>query len=118
MKFKKRFEPEPPPTDPPAPLAKISLEAEVQQVVNWILAGHCMFDVGEAITAKITTDAKKKKQIMDHVLQYFINSGQASPDVIRGWALESLRDLYRRMIEIGDFSNAAKVVKDIVSLQK
>ena len=74
-----------------------------------------MFDVMEAMDAEGLTKAEQKA-IMGGVLEYFTKSGEADPDVVRGWCLESLRELYRKMVAIGDFANAAKVVKDIFNL--
>jgi hypothetical protein len=99
-------------------LAKHTIDAQVQQVVTWIIDGHSRYDVVEAIENKITKNAKEKRLLMDKVLEYFTNSSQADPAVIRGWAIESLRELYRRMVETGDFAGARQVVKDICAMQK
>lgn len=90
--------------------------AEVQQVIDWIIAGQSMYDINEAIDRQITSDKKKKDLLFNNVLEYFKNSGQADPAVIKGWAMEALRDLYRRMIEANDYPSAAKVIKDIYKL--
>ena len=99
-------------------IKKQSAAPEVQQIIDWILAGHSMFDVDEAISQKITKSPKKKAALFAAVMEYFEASGQANPDIIKGWALESLREIYRKMIAADDFENARKAIKDIILLSK
>ncbi len=87
-------------------------EGEIKKVVFWILDGNSMFDVNEVLKKEFKT-IKKQRAVMTGVLDYFVRSGQANTDVVRGWCLESLRELYRKMIESGDFVNAARTVRDI-----
>lgn len=96
-------------------LKKCNLADRIKTVSHWILEGNSMFDVLEAMDAASLTKPDQKK-IMGGVLEYFTKSGDADPDVVRGWCLESLRELYRKMVAIGDFANAVKVVKDIFNL--
>jgi hypothetical protein len=90
-------------------------EKDIKRVVFWILAGNSMFDVHEAI-AKEYPGKKQREALMAAVLDYFIRSGQANTDVVKGWCLESLRELYRKMVENADYPNAARVIKDIYSM--
>ena len=45
-------------------------------------------------------------------------SAACSPEILIGWCFEATRELYRRMIEIGDFSGALRAVKQIAELTK
>lgn len=45
--------------------------------------------------------------------EHFENISRADTSLIRGWCLEATRDLYRRMIEIGDYPNALRAVKQM-----
>lgn len=91
-------------------------QAHVKKVIYWILNGHSMLDINEAMEQEWPDNKELHKAIMNHVLLFFTKSGEANPDIVRGWCLESLRELYRKMVDIGDFANAAKVIKDIYNL--
>lgn len=39
---------------------------------------------------------------------------QADRTVIRGWCLEALREMYRRMVDIGDYAGALKAIKELM----
>ncbi len=88
-------------------------DVDINQVVEWIITGNSMFNVGEALEERWPDQKDYQKALMGSVQQYLTESGNADAAVIKGWCLESLRDIYRRMIQIGDFNNAAKVVRDI-----
>lgn len=88
---------------------------QVKKVVYWILDGESMFDIAEAMTAEFPRKDHRKK-LMDAVLAYFVRSGQANTDVVRGWCLESLREIYRKMMDNADHAGAAGVIKSIYRL--
>ncbi|MCP4581016.1 MAG: hypothetical protein GY839_05320 [candidate division Zixibacteria bacterium] len=92
------------------------LDVDIKTVTGWVIDGNSMFDIGEAMEKHWPGNLIYHKALMEKVKEYFVNSSEADGNVIRGWCLESLRDLYRKMVEIGDFSNAAKVIKDIAKM--
>ena len=99
-------------------LAKCNNNAQrVKAVTEWIIDGHSMADIDEALNAYSKEAAKKKKLLLE-VMTYFKNSGQSDPDTIRGWCLECLRNSYQKMINIGDYANAIKAVKQIEQIAK
>jgi len=49
---------------------------------------------------------------------HFEKIANADPRLIRGWCFEATRDLYRRMLEIGDYANALKAVKQLRDFTK
>ena len=46
-------------------------------------------------------------------MEHLANVGAADPQVIDGWCFESARDLYQKMVEVGDFANALRAIKEI-----
>ena len=88
-------------TRPPAPAA----------VVGWLLTGANEQDVLEALRAKYPeADAAAT---LAAVRDRLTAEGTPDTDALRGWVLLSYRELYRRMLEVGDFDGARKVLKNI-----
>jgi len=86
---------------PPAPVA----------VVHWLLTGATEADVVAALQAKYP-DADAHATLA-HVRDHLTAEGQPDALALRGWLLLSYRELYRRMLEVGDFDGARKVLKNI-----
>jgi hypothetical protein len=83
-------------------------KAALEQVLKWVLAGHSEADIEEAI-GKSWPDKPPAALILaagDHL------RASASFDVrtVLGWCIEALRDLYKRMVDIGDYAGAIRAV--------
>jgi hypothetical protein len=89
---------------PPAPVA----------VVQWLVTGAGEHDVLQALAAKYP-DADAR-QTMGAVRKYLAGEGNPDTDALRGWVLVAYRELYRRMLEVGDFDGARKVLKNITEV--
>lgn len=80
-------------------------------VLEWLLTGASESDILTALRAKypdVDVDATLAA-VRDHLAR----EGTPDTDALRGWVLLSYRELYRRMLEVGDFDGARKVLKDI-----
>jgi hypothetical protein len=85
-----------------------------RKVFDWIVAGHCEHDIVEAIATQFAgSDAKP---LIAAAMAQLTNAGKADPDLIRGWSLESARELYRRAMEANDAANALAALKFIAKL--
>jgi hypothetical protein len=83
-------------------------------VVQWLITGASEHDVLEALHAKYPgADARKT---MAAVRAHFAAEGNPDTDALRGWVLTGYRELYRRMLEVGDFDGARKVLKNITEV--
>jgi len=89
---------------PPAPVA----------VIQWLVTGASEHDVLEALQAKYPSDDARKT--LAAVRTYLAGEGNPDTDALRGWVLVSYRELYRRMLEVGDFDGARKVLKNITEV--
>jgi hypothetical protein len=89
---------------PPPPVA----------VLQWLIGGASEHDIVEALRHKYP-DADARQTIAA-VRDHLAVEGQPQPDALRGWVLVSLRELYRRMLEVGDFDGARKVLKNITEI--
>jgi hypothetical protein len=53
-------------------------------------------------------------ELVRAAIAQFETTARADVNVIRGWCLEAYRELYRRMIEIGDYPGALRAVKELL----
>ena len=88
----------------------------VVQVFKWVLAGNAESDIVEALAA--TYPKADGTKVMAAVMTQFRESAEIETDVVMGWCIESTRDLYRRMVEIGDFASALRAIKQMAELTK
>ena len=84
------------------------------QVVEWLLSGATEAQIAEALSAKYPGACPE--QTMAEVRQQLAAAGNPDADAVRGWALLAYRSIYRRMLEVGDFDGARKIIKEITSL--
>jgi hypothetical protein len=80
------------------------------------LAGATDRDIRTAITAHFP-DADAQSLIVN-VLKDLEKKSDTSPDLALGWCIEATREMYRRMVEIGDFPGALRAVKQMAELSK
>ena len=94
---------------PDIPATKITAD---EQVFLWLIEGVRVRDIKEA--AAISYPDADVDQCIEAALDSFAVTARADGGIIRGWCLEAYRELYRRMLEIGDFSGALKAVKELI----
>ena len=84
------------------PLTTVTSDAaRTNQVYRWILEGASEFDINEAMqTAWPEAD---RAALILAALGKIRESNRTDAETVRGFCFEATRDLYRRMVEIGDF---------------
>jgi len=93
-----------------------SKEAKLAQVMQWILAGETAHHVKEAIAKFYPTE--EPTALILEVMVGFEKAANFNPAVVQGWCFEAYRDLYRRMVFIGDFAGALRAVRMIEDLAR
>ena len=88
----------------------------VRAACRWMLDGHHPDDIREALATQFPkADAGA---VLSAVISQLAEAGTLRQrDAIRGWILESARDLYRKSVEAGDYKgglDALKLVHSIV----
>lgn len=86
----------------------------IDEVIAWLIEGHRDADIRAAIKEKWPEHDPTQLQLA--AAEHFRRAAQCEPQIIVGFAIEAYRDLYRRMVKIGDFAGAAKAVKELVAL--
>ena len=83
-------------------------------VLQWLISGASEHDIVEALRQKYPQ--ANARQTLAAVRDHLAVEGQPEPDALRGFVLVSLRELYRLMLEVGDFDGARKVLKNITEI--
>lgn len=89
---------------PPAPIA----------VISWLLRGANEQQISEALRAEYPR--ARHDATMAAVQEHLAAAGQPDPDAVRGWALLSLRQLYQKQLEAGDFDGCRKSISEIIKI--
>ena len=87
---------------------------EVNQVLKWILSGATERDISEAVANSYP--ATPPQPLICAALDHIRAAADCDPNVVRGFCVEATRDLYRRMVEIGDFTGALRALKQLSAL--
>ncbi len=85
-------------------------------VVQWLLTGASETQIEEALKAEYPR--ARSDQVMLTVQQHLAAAGSPDRDAVRGWALLSYRQLYQKLLEVGDYDGARKVIREITLLTK
>lgn len=89
---------------------------QMEQVRKWVVSGATAADIEEAIAkAYPTADARA---LMLCVFDAITETGSAPAGTLRGFCIEALKELYRRMVEIGDYPGALRAVKELQALDE
>jgi len=87
---------------------------KVHQVFKWVVAGATKRDIEEAISKQFPSDPAMP--LILAVMGQLHEAGQFDAQTIQGWCFEAYRELYRKMVEVGDYTGAVRAVKQIVDL--
>lgn len=104
-----------PPTAPVHGALVPTCTPETQTIV-WILEGNRAEDVADQIRQMYP--AADVEHLLSNAANYFASVGNADAEVIRGWCLDATRELYRRMVESGDYVGALRAIKQLATLAK
>ena len=104
----------PPFLSPQILAASVIIPFPVSSRFLWILSGASEHDIRDAI-AKEWPEADAAPLIVSAVTA-FEKAGEFNVGVVAGFCFEAYRELYRKMVEAGDYQGALKAVKLISDL--
>lgn len=84
--------------------------------MDWMLQGASGAQIMEAVAEKFP--GVNAGDILQKAGDHFEKIATADTGLIRGWCYEATRDLYRRMLEVGDYANALRAVKQLRDFAK
>lgn len=89
---------------------------KVHQVFLWVIQGATEHQVKQAIADQWPDiDAMP---LITQVIEDLKKQGELDVLSVKGWVFEASRELYRKMVDIGDFAGALRAVKQIHDLTK
>jgi hypothetical protein len=105
------------PVTKPTAIAKPPRDPEplqVEQVVRWMLSGSRDADILAGIAA--TFPGQPIEPLIAAAVDELAKSAETDADVVKGWCFEATKELYRRMLDIGDLVGALRAVKQLMEL--
>jgi len=98
---------------PPAP-SLADLE-RAEQMLRWITTGASYTEIIQ--TARQQWPTEDPARLYASAVEQLTSAGNADPAIIRGFAIEAARELYRRLVENGDLTSALKALKLLYDFQ-
>lgn len=92
-------------------------DRELQQVMEWILQGNSEHEIRDGIHREFPDS--NPLVLITAVMNHFVEVAKIDQVALIGtfgWCLEASKDLYRRMLEIGDYATALRAIKQIKEL--
>ena len=105
-----------PPAKPTAIAKRITEADRIEEVFKWILSGITEHELNKKIDE--TWPDVDKQPLIVQAVKRFSDNEHLNPTAVMGFCFEASRDLYRRMIEAGDFVNALRAVKQMADLAR
>lgn len=88
---------------------------KVRDIYEMILHGHSRANIDQFCRADLDMESEP---LILAAMTLFENEAKTSFDVQMGWCLESLKELYRKSMDVGEFSAAAKCVREVAELAR
>jgi len=98
------------PARPPDP-------GKVNQVLKWVLDGQSRADIVEAVEKHFPGE-EPGALLAAVMIAFETTAANFNADVVAGWCFEAYRDLYRRMVDTGDYAGAMKAAKLMLELAR
>jgi hypothetical protein len=88
----------------------------VEHVVRWFLTGNRPADIIASISAEWPD--QPLRPLLKAAADDLARDAGIKQDVLFGWCLQASREVYRRMLDIGDLVGALRAIKQIADLAK
>ena len=84
---------------------------KANQVLKWIISGASEFDVVEAIATTFPTDDQAALLLAG--IRLLRDASTIDPDMLRAFAFEATKDIYRKAVEISDLPTALRALRQL-----
>ncbi len=85
------------------------------EIARLLIEVQSLADIKEYIESKGNKDSDK---IISKAFAVILEDQNISQEIRQAWCLEAYRDIYRKLVETGDYSGALKAIKEIAALTK
>lgn len=83
-----------------------------RQVIAWLIEGNTNQDICE----NLGLNEREAVYLFEAAAQYFATVADSDPSVLHGFCLDATREMYRRLVQIGDYPNALRALKQLHSM--
>jgi len=87
-----------------------------KQVAKQLIAGYSLSDVIDFACENF--DGVTAEQVVETAASWFQSASQEDDDFRAGWCAEAYKELYRKMIEVGDYAGAKSCVQEILAFSE
>ena len=87
------------------------------ETAKFLIEGQSIIDIKEYLKENGKTE-KESETIIDCAFKLMLENVEISQELRTAWCLEAYRDIYRKLMETGDYNGAVRAVKEIASLAK
>lgn len=100
------------PSTPPATLPVVAtMDTQINQVLEWIVAGNTEHDIRESIAKHYPgVDAS---MLIARAFMRIASDSRATPEGVIAWTFAAGRHIYKKMVEANDFGGSLKALKFI-----
>ena len=88
------------------------MDNSVETVVRFLLDGAGGRDIAEFLQNG-GLSAAAAADVIDAAFEHMVDAANIDPEARRGWCIEAMRDIYRRLVESGDYTGAIRAIKEI-----
>lgn len=88
--------------------------AAVNQVFDWIVAGHSEHGIQEAIAQQFPGTAPRA--LVNEALERLLQTVKVPEEVVVAFGIEGSRACYQKLFELGDFVGALRAIKQMADL--
>ena len=92
----------------------VSEAAKIHQVLTWILEGNSEHLIREAVES--TWPGEDAKPLIVATLRHVGESAELTRATAEDWAIEALKFLYQKQVEIGEFGGAMRAVRELAAM--
>ena len=85
----------------------------LKTLIQWMIEGQNSFNIREAMTLLMTADPQRQGKLWEQAWAFLLESGKSPPAQLRSWCIEAAKDVYRKLLDVGDYVGALKAVMDI-----
>jgi hypothetical protein len=87
----------------------------IKIVAEFMVEGQSNANIIEYLQSK-EMSLEDAALVFEQALANFVKSANLPRSVRRGWCLESLRDLYQKLVSTGDYVGALRAIQEIAKL--
>jgi len=82
------------------------------ETAKFLIEGQSLADIKEFLKNKDKTE-KEADEIIKKAFDIILSDSEMNLDMRTAWCIEAYRDIYKKLVETGDYNGAIKAIKEI-----